>query len=314
MINFEILVVTNTFCDLSKFDFKFIDIQILDIQSAEFFQYVEALNPKLGSHNFNFFKAIVDDSHDINENKRYAIFKRDYKDHYDGSNLYQVFLLLLIIFPSEFIIEHSIHFQDENGFVQKRYMTSRENKRSYNYEYLHYMDEKIELINEFIQLAFERSKNNGYIGMAIENYLTGYSASHIHFQFITYCMALENLVPGPQELSYRLKRSVAILCGRDVEECRLINKNVTKIYNLRSKLVHGEKVDFNEFETYLVYLNAIVSLLLIELLVHYIPTNAKLNSIITEIGFGNRSMISGNWKHFTLNPLTYHKIRYKELK
>lgn len=312
-MNFELLVVANTFCDLSKLDFSFIDLQIYDIESSGFHEYIKDLNPKFHSRNFNFFQSIIDDSRDIKENKHYVIFKRNYKENYDAKNLYLAYQLLLIIFPSELVIEHSVHFQDEIDFVQSTSMSSRQNNYSYDYDYLYYDVEKLPLINEFIQLIFERTKSTSYIGLAIENYINSYSASHVHFQYITFCMALENIVPGPQELSYRLKRAVAILCGEDIAECQLIFRNINEIYKFRSKIVHGEKFDFKNFETYLIYLNAIVSLLIIELLVHNITNNIDLNEKLTEIGYGNRNLISGNWKHFKLNSLTYHKIKYKTL-
>ena len=313
-MNFEFLIVTNTFSDLSKFDFSFIDLYIYDIESPEFREYIKDLNPKFEIQNFSFFQSIIDDAHNINENKRYVIFKKNHKIDFDSINLYLAYQLLLIIFPSKLIIEHTVHFQDENDFVQRTSISSRQNNHSYDYDYLFYDEEKLPLINEFIQLAFERTKNTSYIGLAIENYIISYTASHIHFQYITLCMVLENIVPGPQELSYRLKRAVAILCGDDIEECQLIFKNLNELYKFRSKIVHGEKFDFNNFEPYLIYLNSIASLLIIELLVHNIPTNSELNDKLTVIGFGGRNAISENWKHYKLNPLTYNKIRYKVLK
>lgn len=312
-MDFEIIVITNTFHDLSKFDFGFIDLQILDIESEEFKQFITELNPKFDTQNFNFFQSIINDSHDIKDNKRFAVFKRNYKEDYDARNLYLAYQLLLIIFPSELIIEHSVSFQDEEGFVQRLSMSSRPNNYSYEYDYLYYDEEKLPLINEFIELTFERTKNTSYIGLAIENYINSYSASHLHFQYITFCMALETIVPGPQELSYRLKRAVAILCGKDLNSCRRIFKNIQAIYQVRSKIVHGEKYDLKTIEPYLIYLNSIVSLLIIELLVHNIENNISLNEKITEIGYGNRNILSENWKEFKLNSIAYSKVIYKTL-
>ena len=126
-------------------------------------------------------------------------------------------------------------------------------------------------------------------------------------------MALENIIPGAQELSYRLKRSVAIICGNDKNVCRRIYKNIDTIYKVRSKIVHGDKFDLKAIEPSLIYLNAIVSLLIIELLVHNVDTNIILGERITEIGFGDRILLSENWKEYKLNPITYNQVKYKVL-
>jgi hypothetical protein len=312
-MNFEIIVITNTFHDLSKFDFEFVDLKILDIESKEFREYIAELNPRFDPQNFSFFQSIIDESHNIKENKRYAIFKKNHKENYELRNLYVAYQLLLIIFPSELIIEHSVTFEDEAGFVQRVSMSSRQNNYSYEYDYLYYDDENLPLINEFIALTFERTKSTSYIGLAIENYVNSYTASHLHFQFITFCMALENIIPGAQELSYRLKRSVAIICGNDKNVCRRIYKNIDTIYKVRSKIVHGDKFDLKAIEPSLIYLNAIVSLLIIELLVHNVDTNIILGERITEIGFGDRILLSENWKEYKLNPITYNQVKYKVL-
>jgi hypothetical protein len=312
-MNFEIIVITNTFKDLSNFNFEFVDLKILDIESKEFRQYIHDLNPKFDEQNFSFFQSIINDSRDIKENKRYAIFKRNHKDNFDSRNLYLAYQLLLIIFPSELIIEHSVAYQDEHDFVQRISMSSRQNNYSYEYDYLDFDDEKLPLINEFIELTFERTKNTSYIGLAIENYVNSYTASHLHFQFIAFCMALENIVHGNQELTYRLRRSVAVLCGNDRDACRRIYNNINAIYKVRSKIVHGDKYNLETIEPYLVYLNAIVSLLIIELLVHNIDTNETLGERITEVGFGEREMLSENWKEYALNLLTFNKVRFKTL-
>ena len=49
--------------------------------------------------------------------------------------------------------------------------------------------------------------------------------------------------------------------------------------------------------------------MLIELLIHNLPNNKDLDSIITKIGFGQRVAISENWKQYKLNPMTFYKIR-----
>src|SRR5690606_34645467 len=111
----------------------------------------------------------------------------------------------------------------------------------------------------FISIHFERLKGDNFITLAIESYLTSYSASHFHFQYLTLCMALESVVDGSQELTYRLKRSIGLLCGDKIDSCKRIYNNINKLYKVRSKIIHGEKYDAPKILKYLSPLKSIVS-------------------------------------------------------
>lgn len=185
-------------------------------------------------------------------------------------------------------------------------------KRGDYENYLFSDDEYLEEINEYIRLVFDRLNLTNYIGIAIENYLTSYSASHIHYQYLTLCIALESIISGNQELIYRIRRSVAILCGKDLFNCHRIYDNLNKLYTLRSKIIHGESFDYKKVAEYLPPLKSIVSRTIIELLIHNIPTNTELNLKITEVGFGDRTKISESWKHFTLNIITHVESNWKK--
>jgi len=180
-------------------------------------------------------------------------------------------------------------------------------------ELLYCDDDKLEEINEFISIHFERLKGDNFITLAIESYLTSYSASHFHFQYLTLCMALESVVDGSQELTYRLKRSIGLLCGDKIDSCKRIYNNINKLYKVRSKIIHGEKYDAPKILKYLSPLKSIVSRTIIELLVHNITDKKELNSKITELGYGGRDKISENWKKYELNILTFADTNWKEL-
>jgi hypothetical protein len=122
-------------------------------------------------------------------------------------------------------------------------------------------------------------------------------------------MSLENLIYGPQELSYRLKRTTAILCGNTESDSSTIFKNLTKVYNLRSKIVHGENYTPQDIYSKIEYLQNLVSRTLIELLIHNITKNTDLDNLITSLGFGQRNKLSSTWKLFKINTMTFHKIK-----
>lgn len=65
--------------------------------------------------------------------------------------------------------------------------------------------------------------------------------------FIDSAIALENLFGGPSELTLRISTSVAYLLGNDTKSRIEIQSKIKKLYNDRSKIVHGEsKSDLNQ--------------------------------------------------------------------
>lgn len=305
-MNFEIPIIKNSSYDLSNFDFSAFSIKILDIESDEFREYINNLNPKFEDGNFNFFSLIIEKVK-IDKIKRYGIIKNDYKD-FSKQEIYNVHILLLIMFPSGLQIENIVHFIEEENFVQRAYMTSLENKFVDNDEYLEFNDRLLDEANEFINLVFSRIDYKNYIGLSIENYLNSFNVSHLHFSYIALCMCLENLIVGSQELSYRLKRTASILCGDTEQDSITIFKNLNEIYKLRSKIVHGEVYELDEIYIKIEYLKRFVSRLLIELLLHNIATTKELDPIITKLGFGQRDKISASWKLYKININTQHSI------
>lgn len=306
-MNFEIPILKNSFYNLSKFDFSAFSIRILNIESDEFREHIKNLNPEFEGGNFAFFNSIIDK---VKTDKidRYAIIKNNWKD-FSKQEIYNVHILLLIIFPCGLQIDNIVHFMEENNFVQRAYMTNLENKYIHTDDYLSFDDDFLEEANEFINLVFNRINYNNYIGLSIENYLNSFNVSHLHFAYIALCMCLENLIVGSQELSYRLKRTASILCGSSENHSSTIFKNLNKIYQLRSKIVHGEVYTAEEIYIKIEYLKSFVSRLIIELLLHNIPTTKQLDPIITKLGFGQRDKITDSWQLYKINILTLYAIR-----
>ncbi len=306
-MNFEIPILKNSTYDLSKFDFSVASIRILNIQSDEFKEYIRNLNPKFEGGNFSFFDSVIQKIHH-DYDSRYAILKDDYKQ-FSKQEIYNVHILLLILFPSGLQIDSVVHFIEENDFVQRNYMSTLENVYIDVDNYLYFDDMFLDEANEYINLVFKNIDYKNYIGLSIENYVTSFTVSHLHFSYITLCMSLENLISGSQELSYRLKRTTAIICGNTEDNSTMIFKNLGKIYGLRSKIVHGENYTPQEIYTKIEYLQNLVSRVLIELLIHNIPTNKELDNLTTILGFGQRNRLSANWKLFKINIITFHKIK-----
>jgi hypothetical protein len=307
-------ILCNTDFDLSKFDFSFKELQIIDLASEAFETYIRGLQPEFFEQNMMFPREIIKTIHS-DFDKKYAVVKTNPKENFNYEDVINVWKLLLIIFPSDLQIEYEITYTYDDNFFQRAYMSK--DIRRYTGEYpgnlLISLDENIAEINEFAKTVFDRLKLNNYIGIAIENYITSYSASHEHYTYLTLCIALESTISGNQELLYRIRRTVSVLCGKDTYNCNNIYDNLNKIYSLRSKIIHGEDYKYEKMINYLTPLRAIVSRTIIELLVHNLPTTKELDKKITEIGFGNRNLISENWKHYTLNVMTIVESNWKKI-
>ena len=84
--------------------------------------------------------------------------------------------------------------------------------------------------------------------------------------------------------------------------------NIKKIYNLRSKIVHGSDFDWEKLDNYLVYLECLVSKIIVELLIHKIDNSKTINTMLTELGFGQKYQLSDNWYEFKFNDKVENKI------
>lgn len=307
-------ILSGSYFDLSKFDFSFKNIRIMNISSKEFEDYIESQQPDFKASNMIFFEEIKEIIN-LEYDQKYAIVYNDPKKEFNYQDLLNVWKFLLIIFPSDLQIEHEVHFDFEDNFFQRSHMTSWNKQITGEYpgEPLFAMEEDVMEINNYAKIVFNRLNLSNYIGIAIENYITSYSASHMHYQYLTLCIALESIIFGNQELTYRLRRTVAILCGKDEWNCKNIFDNLNKLYSLRSKIIHGEDYRLDKVLEYMTPLRAIVSRTIIELLLHNITKNEQLNQRITEIGFGDRQKISENWQHFQLNISTMVESNWKKL-
>ena len=309
----EVPILINSSYDLSKFKFslKKNRFKICDVKSSEFEKYIESLHPGKLS-----LKAIREER--VCDNK-YAIIKDNCSDitiEDNENDIYNVFHLLLIIFPSDLSIYWIMKYKESEGNVQHSinkyfFPYNNDNPLTSSEEYL---DE----INDFINIAFERlnyinkQHKNLYVKVTIGNYINSFNQlTLIEYRYLALCIALESIISGNNELTYRISRSAAILCGRDKEECETIFNNVKKIYKLRSKIVHGEKFDRSNLNNYFIMLRNLVSRVIIELLIHNIEENRELDDRITAIGYGNRNNISENWKEYILNQEIYKSLNSK---
>jgi Apea-like HEPN len=310
MKEIRVPILSGSFFDLQLFDFSFKDIKIIDIDSRRFDYYIK----KLKAYPSPYLKKIKEKRSSYD--KKYAIVKIHPNVDFNYADILNVWKILLIIFPSDLQIEHIIDFTFDNDGYDFNSISSWEKRVTGEYpgQPLYTKETDLLEVNDFIKSVFNRLNQDNYIGIAIENYLTSYNASHFHYQYLALCISLESIVYGSQELTYRLKRSVSILCGESPFNCNMIFNNINKIYKLRSEIIHGESYEITKVKDYLIPLKAIVSRTIIELLIHNIPSNKLLNEEITKIGYGDRNKISSGWKAYELNIHTFIETNWTELK
>lgn len=299
-----ILIIKNTKKQLDVFDFP--EFKILNVHDQEFKKILQITD----TPSEEFWDVIVEEQKYLDE-PRFAIVQKDLTKPISIRKVYDVYNFLKVLFPSaleiEFILSYNFNlnlrfnsaFQLDNSFAAVD-------------SYADYDERKVAAINKFINQTFDRYTEINYINISKINYINAYESSHFHFSFIAFCITLESLINGNNELLYRISRATALLCGSDVEACNIIFGNVKKIYNLRSRIVHGSDFDENLVSKYLYYLECICSKVLTELMIHNIEDHKSINEKFTILGFGYRNEISENWYEFQYNP-TIEKTIYNSL-
>jgi len=143
----------------------------------------------------------------------------------------------------------------------------------------------------FFQLYIERIDQLKYVQVAFDAYINSFLNMPAHMSFVSLCMALETVVSEKSELIYRIKRTVALICGDNEYHGNIIYDNIKLIYGLRSSIVHGDQIKYQLVYDYLPYLRSLVSRLVIELIHLNIKTPKELQEKFLFVGFINRNTI-----------------------
>ena len=312
----KIPVLAGAYHDLSVFDFSFQNISIVNIKDDAVDDYIRRLSPDLYENNIRFITQIRETIH-FDHERKFVVLSNNLES-FDYKKILNCWKILLIIFPSDLQIEHIIHYENSMGFYQSIMMETHEKRQTGDYpgKLLMYSNDYLQAINEFIRLVFDRLDQNNYIGIAIENYIQSYTASHFHYQFLTLLFALESVVEQEQELSYRLKRFVSVLCGEAPFNCNIIFQNLSELYKIRSKVVHGGNIQniYEDLLKNIEVLQALVSQTIIELLIHNLTNISMLNKRLTVLGYGEKGKLTDNHQNFMLNINTYTQVNWHSIK
>lgn len=232
------------------------------------------------------------------------------------SDYYDAIEAIRVIHPSELYIKNIFGAQYFKGKgVNINFWTSSDPLYLDKYEnpdahFFYYSPEHLAETNTFLKLFKERCNKRTYIQNAIRYYSESFRVNSSEMSFICLCICLETIVPGKEQLTYRFKRNLAVLCSESEERGKKIYKNANLLYGYRSKLVHSGMTnkDFTKFDLFFEYSQILASRMIIEMLLHDVPKIEDLDSRITELGFGQRANISDDYSEFKGNIMSWHKV------
>lgn len=295
MKRFTVLIVTNSASDLSKLEFP--EFRIVNTKSEDFINFLADTEVPEFS-----FALEIKESFEEDGKERYAIINKNLSQTFGNKKIYDAFNFLVLLFPSNLAVDYIVdfNFQDKKLIHRSSFKTEIFNEEDESF--LRFNEDKSDIINDFIKNYSQAYNHIGYLKSSAQNYMNAFDNHHYyHFSYIALCISLESITNGNTELLYRIRRNVAVICGKDTETSQIIFDNINTIYKLRSKIVHGSDFSDEKVYEYLNYLQSIVSKTIIELLIHNITNLELLNKRITSLGFGDRDKLSENWTEVLLN-------------
>lgn len=300
--NFDIPIFYGTYSDLSKIDLSFINASIIKYGGTKFRKYLKSiLAPSSFNESYSFITSEFDEGY-IHENdkiKRYAIVPADITKPFKDEHWQHFHQLMLSIYPSDFSLIRTIHINSIGGAYNCNHISPygfRPTGEGYFDNFMLIAKTEYAFVKKYITNYFSSSFQLKYLKYILSVYSNSFLETKPIYQYISLIICLEVIVEGKEQLTYRIKRNTALICGESVESCTLIYKNIDQLYKLRSAIVHGEiKPSYKNFKEYHSYLKMLVARLIRELVVHNIQTITELNEKITALGYGQNFRLSNGY-------------------
>lgn len=292
--------------NLENINFKPLGVRVLRLFSNKFKNYFGRNSFKfkgqgLYHNNTIFFRDIVNDNPDEDFFVVVPIRivqKKDFTK--DNELLLQAYEILQIAYPSKLYIRYKVLFSVESGLLNQSTLEEFPFKSKYAHPRHVLSLNGSDSINQLIK-RYATYEIKNFFRTALDIYLYSFDMHHFSMQFLNLIMCLESSVDGPQELSYRLRRGMAIICGIDDSSCQLIYSNITKVYLTRSKIVHGEQTFNVIIHKHIPYLIDLASKFLKELILHNIFDKKTLNKRLNSIGYGDNHKLSNNYSSLIID-------------
>lgn len=129
------------------------------------------------------------------------------------------------------------------------------------------------------------TERDDFLSLAFKSLELSYEIPDKKLCFLSLMIGLEILLnPSDHELQYRVSRNAAVLLGKNEEGSRRIFDDIKKLYNLRSKIVHGDETPLTDDDVSQLRFYVKESIKAVHTL------NMKKNDlmkILSESGFGN---------------------------
>lgn len=323
--NIHFAAIAGTYMDFSLMDLSPWGIQGGLIESKETEDYIKSIS--MGDFKDRNWDLIKEEAQGVIEGEglhvdwKYMnlLWPFDLNNPPSEQDYFEAIEAIRIGHPSEIYVKNIFGAQyfHESGGIHLGGWSSFASYSFYKYDepelrYFLCSDEYIDETNKFFKLYKERADGHGYIENAIRYYCDSFRVNSPEMSFICLCICLETLVPGKEQLSFRFRRNLAVLCGESAEDSALIYEKAKNLYNYRSKLVHSgmSSKDFKQFYSFFEYAQFLASRMIIEMLLHYIPKIEDLDKRITELGFGNGCQISEGYTPLKPSLVSWAKVSH----
>lgn len=318
--NIEINIFYGSVSDLTKIDLHYINAKIVVYKGTKFrnaFKNFTTAEDFKRSYTFATDRTDEDTFYVSKSIKLYAIIPLDIVKPFENEDIVHFYQMLLAIFPSDLSIVKTIYLSQNNDYfscdsISVYTFKSTGERFIENFLYIHKTE--FRYTRNFIKKYFKSAKQLKYLKYILSLYSNSFLENNSIYQFISLIICLEVIVEGKEQLTYRIKRNTAILCGNDIESCKLIYKNVAQLYTLRSAILHGEiKPSYKNFKEYHRYLIKLVAKLIRELIVHNISTMTELNDKLTAAGYSQNYLLSENYVSSKYPIIDNIKLNYNAI-
>jgi len=294
---FNVYIVRGSLRDLTAVDFSCVNIACINM-ATDHLKIISDGFKAVNDQAYSILAVVKRTIRKMHDEPKYihVLLPLDFKKPVEEYNYSRSIDVLKLLFPSDLQYETVAHF-----ILRKGNEVEWEASSGYHFytsgasfmdNYLTYpLDKPISKVNDFITLFFQRIDQLKYVRVAFDAYINSFLNMPAHMSFVSLSMALETIVSEKTELLFRIRRSVALICGENDYHASIIYENIKLIYDLRSSIVHGELFKYHLVTEYFPYLRSLVSRLIIELIYLNIQTPKALQENLLFAGYIDRNSI-----------------------
>ena len=239
------------------------DFQIVSLNEPDSFEFIKKLEKcsiseavrKIGidSHVFNYDTRkiyLIEREFNLKNQEIEESSKIAGKFHQEiGMQYLELLITALRLFNEGDLAYWNSYFYDPNKTSTFQSISNNLQSRTILSKKYSFFPDEIEQCNTFIN-DFVTPKSD-FLKLAIEHFNNSYFAVSLESAFLSLMISLEALyTKETRELSFRLARNCAILLGTNCENAQIIFDDMKKLYDKRSKLVHGSSNKITQEDVY----------------------------------------------------------------